>query len=459
LPSFRSVLEAAAAMLAVDVRWDPPPVLPGNLLVVPVLGSSPADQTAEVSSICVQLGETVTEGQVVASVEADKAVFDIAAPANGAVHAIHIAPGERAEIGTPLLTLTVSRRIRHRAAVPTHESFRLLRRAPAPPARPLGAKAVIVGAIASVRGSHRLHNDDLAPRLAALGGEGPCGIMRRTGIESRTVAAPDQDAVSMALGAAWRALDEAQLQPEKLSLIICSTSTPTLIAPSTACQVLHRLAPGTNIAAYDVQAACSGYLYALAQAWDFLQQQSSARVLVLTTETMRRIVDAEDLQTSPIFGDAATATVLSSTEVALGRRLARLHRPLLGARGDDGSALRVPLPGNPVHMDGKRVFGEAVRTMCDALAAVCAQRSLCLDDLDLVVPHQANGRIIEAVRSRLGVPESRVWNEIRHQGNTSSSSIPLALDTVLRESGRQRIGLCAFGAGYTHGAAVMELGE
>jgi 3-oxoacyl-[acyl-carrier-protein] synthase III len=110
-------------------------------------------------------------------------------------------------------------------------------------------------------------------------------------------------------------------------------------------------------------------------------------------------------------------------------------------------------------MDGKRVFGEAVRTMCDALAGACAQQSLALGDLDMVVPHQANGRIIEAVRSRLSVSESRIWNEIRHQGNTSSSSIPMALDTVLRMPGHSRIGLCAFGAGYTHGAAVMERGR
>ena len=458
LPSFKRVLEAAAQMLSLDVLWEPRPDAHAGLRVVPALGSSPADQTVEVVSLPVGVGQAVSAGQVVASVEADKAVFDIAAPADGVVHQVHLAVGARVAVGTALLTLSVRAGPRRQPTAAVEQRHRLVRRAGPAPSRAAVAAAgigVAITAIAGVRGSHRLHNDDLALLLPGLGNEGAQGILRRTGIESRCVAGPEQDAVGKALAAARLALDEAGLRPEQLSLILCSTTTPTLIAPSTACQVLHRLAPGANIPACDVQAACSGYLYALAQAWDFLQQQPDACVLVLTTETLRRVVDLQDPQTSPIFGDAASATVVSNRG-APGRVLARLHRPLLGARGDDGAALRVPLPGAFVHMDGKRVFGEAVHTMCDALAAVCKQHALALDELDLVVPHQANGRILDAVSRRLGLPAHRVWNEIRHQGNTSSSSIPLALDTVLRTPGRRRIGLCAFGAGYTHGAAVLE---
>jgi 2-oxoisovalerate dehydrogenase E1 component len=214
------------------------------------------------------------------------------------------------------------------------------------------------------------------------------------------------------------------------------------------------LAPESIVTAYDIQAACSGYLYALANAWDFLQAHRGSYALVLTTETMRRIVDIDDPNTSPIFGDAATASVLS-TDVS---GMARLCRPVLGAFGEVGSTLQVPLPrdGGYVRMDGRRIFPEAIRRMRDALEFACRASNVTIAELDLIVPHQANGRIIEALRIRLQVPAEKMWNEIRFHGNTSSSSIPLALDTALRvQPGVRRIGLCTFGAGYTFGGALL----
>jgi 2-oxoisovalerate dehydrogenase E1 component len=143
-------------------------------------------------------------------------------------------------------------------------------------------------------------------------------------------------------------------------------------------------------------------LYALAAAWDYLQGNPDANVLVLTSETMRQIVDIDDPDTSPIFGDAATATVLTTT-LARPKGLAFLHRPVVSARGEGGAALRVPLrqAGAYVQMDGKKVFAEAVRRMGAALKGACALLHLTIDDLDLIVPHQANERIIDALRARL----------------------------------------------------------
>ena len=410
----------------------------------------------------VRVGDHVTAGDIVASVEADKAVFDVAAPADGTVVELHLQLGDRVAVETPLLTLGVAAQ---RAQQPGTELEAVVRLHARPVKAPRAAVAsgrcphlVAMKGLGSAKGTARLDNSDLAPLLPGFdAAPGVDGILQRTGIESRCVAAAGQDVVSMAVAAARLALCEAGIAPEELSLVICSTSTPLMIAPSTACQVMHRLAPHATAAACDVLAACSGYLYALGQAWDFLQQQPEAHVLVLTTENMRNVVDMLDPQTSPIFADAATATVLSVADGG-GPALATVQRPCLGARGDDGSALRVPLlaDGAHVQMDGRRVFVEAVRTMCDTLAQALAQGGMKLDELDLVVPHQANGRIIEAIRSRLRLADDRVWNEMRWQGNTSSSSIPLALDTVLRQgsAGRQ-IGLCAFGAGYTHGAALL----
>jgi 3-oxoacyl-(acyl-carrier-protein) synthase III len=262
---------------------------------------------------------------------------------------------------------------------------------------------------------------------------------------------------------AWRArrqrqaLADAGIEADELSLVICSTNTPLMISPSTACQVLHRLGVTADVAAYDLQAACSGYLYALTAGWDFLQGHPDGNVLVLTTEAMRRIVDVDDPDTSPIFADAATATVLT-TNASGHDLLAVLHRPVVSAHGDDGSSLRVPLPepGAYVHMDGKKVFAEAVRRMNSMLVQACAKSGLTVGDLDLVVPHQANGRIIEAMRARLKLPRNgcgtkSAGRETRRRVRSRWRSTPCCVTG----GAVKRIGLCAFGAGYTFGGAIL----
>ena len=462
LPSYRRTLEAAADMLALDLHWEAVPGRAADRQIVHAIGSSPADQMVEVVEFPIQPGQTVAEGQTVASLEADKAVVDLASPADGVVEQVHLRVGDRVPVGTPLMTLIVARARQSQPTAEREDIAHLTRRQmPSKEAARIQpqTRTVVLQGLGSARGSLRLDNRELAPLLPALASTDTRtdGILERTGIESRTVAGKEQDAVGMALEAARRAMNDAGIGPRDLSLVICSTSTPTMISPSTACQVLHRLASDLDVPAYDVQAACSGYLYALAQAWDFLQQRPQARVLVLTTELMRGIVDIHEPQTSPIFGDAATATILSVGGNS-GSHLAILDRPVLGARGDDGTALRVPLPGTNarVHMDGKRIFSEAIRGMGSMLARACGEAGIALADIDLVVPHQANGRIIEAMRTRLKLPRERVWNEIRYQGNTSSSSIPLALDTVLRTGqDPMRMAICAFGAGFTSGAALL----
>ena len=463
LPSYRTVLTSAANLCGFEVTWEEPVEDDESQQIISAIGSSPSDQSVQVVEIHVGPGESVKTGQVVASVEADKAIVDIASPVDGLVEAIHLQTGDRAPVDSPLITLRVAQRRRRQ---PTRE----ISGTPALKSRPRGAAPMGVGrrnphgvaliGLGAVRGRARLHNSELLHRFRDFASSQPGndGILERTGIESRVVADPTQDAVTMATEAATLALAEAGVDADDLTLAICSTTTPVMISPSTACLVLHRLAPHTDIAAFDLQAACSGYLYALTCAWDYLQSHPEGKVLVLTTETMRRIVDVDDADTSPLFADAATATVLAAN-LNGHNPLALLHRPVISARGEDGSTLRVPLPqpGAYVHMEGKRIFVEAIRRMTRMLESACAQADLSPSDLDLVVPHQANGRIIEAMRSHLKLPSDRVWNEIRLNGNTSSSSIPLALDSVFRRKDvGARIGLCAFGAGYTFGGAVLQ---
>jgi len=233
-----------------------------------------------------------------------------------------------------------------------------------------------------------------------------------------------------------------------------------MTSPSTACLILHELSREhgeAEIPAYDVMAACTGYLYALGIAWDHLQSRPAGRVLVITTEEMSRAVNPNDFGTAILFGDAATATIIYGAE-HIERARAALNRPLLSAHGEDGTALRVPLGGDGefVHMDGKKIFTEAVRRMTTILEKTCQQVGCSVSDLDLVIPHQANGRIIEAVQARLRCPPERVRNDVRDHGNTSSSTIPLALSKELQGARNRRIGFCAFGAGYTFGAAILQ---
>lgn len=462
LPSHRSILTAAADMCDLDLTWESPHAVEAGRQVVSAIGSSPADQTVEVVDLYAKVGDIVHVGQTLASLEADKAVVDLASPCDGRVEKIHLNIGDRVAVDAPLLTLAVARGRQRQPRREEDGTAHLRRRIASRGAVAKRARdqSVVIAGLGVVRGRARLDNSELAHRLKGFtpGANGGDGIFERTGIESRLVADSTQDVVSMATEAAALALDEVGIDVSAVSLIICSTNTPTMISPSTACQVLQRLAPRTDIAAYDLQAGCSGYLYALAAAWDYLQVHAGAKVMVLTTETMRRVVDLDDPDTSPIFADAATATVLSTT-VTGNTRLAAVHRPVVSARGENGSALRVPLPqhGAYVHMDGKRIFAEAVRRMSSMLTEACARSKLSIAEIDLIVPHQANGRIIEAMRNRLKLPPLRVWNEIRLQGNTSSSSIPLALDTVLRRKDLgDRIGICAFGAGFTFGGAILD---
>ncbi len=469
LPSFAGLLTAAADMLDLTLTWDRPQLGADDQFVVTAIGSSPADQQVEVVELLVQVGDVVKAGQHLATLEADKAMVDLVCPADGTVEIIHLKIGDQAPVDTPLMTLGVlglgvekarQRQLTREAA----GTPQLSRRSPPPlpgtalPASPAGAHSVAITGLGVCRGTDRLDNAELLARFPAFHTDGRDGIAERTGITSRIVASASQDAVSMAVEAAGLALKEAGLQAASLSLIICSTSTPVTVVPSTACLVLERLAPEANVPAYDLLAACSGYLYALSTAWDFLQSRPGCHVLVLTTEVMRRITNPDDPETAPIFGDAATATVVTSSS-GPGTGLARLHRPVIDGRGEDGTTLLVPLPGSGqgVRMDGRRVFAEAVRRMNGVLADACLQAGLSVGDLDLIVPHQANGRIIEAMRTRLKLPTERVWNEIAAQGNTSSSTIPLALDTVLRQPGpAARIGLCAFGGGFTWAGAILE---
>ncbi len=291
-------------------------------------------------------------------------------------------------------------------------------------------------------------------------------IQARTGIRERRIADEDTATSDLVIEAARIAMEDAGLGPKDLDAIIVGTVTPDMLFPSTACFVQKGL--GINqIPAFDVSAACSGFLYGLAIADGLIANRTYEVILLAGAETLSKILDWTDRSTCVLFGDGAGASVVAASENEAG--LLSMH---LGADGSLGDLLKQPGGGsrfpashetieNRLHyvkMKGNDVFKYAVRAMEDSALKALRQAGLTSGDVDILIPHQANLRIIKATAKRLGIPMDKVYVNIDRYGNISAGSIPIALDEACR-TGRVREGdivlLDAFGGGFTWGAAVV----
>ena len=292
-------------------------------------------------------------------------------------------------------------------------------------------------------------------------------IRERTGISQRHIAGAQETTALMATEASRRALEEAGRASADVDAIIVSTATPDRLLPSVACEVQAALG-ATGAFALDVDAACPGWVYALVVAEGLLAAGTARRVLVIGAEKLSAITDYTDRSTAVLFGDAAGAVVLEPSDGERGMLSA-----VLGADGTLMELLWRPAGGTispPDHasynqhdyyirMAGREVFKNAVRSMAAAAHTALERAGLTAEQVDLLVPHQANIRIIEATANHAGIPMDRVYVNVDRYGNTSSASIPLALDEARRE-GRLRPGMhvlvVTFGAGFTWGAAVFK---
>lgn len=468
LPSFQSVLDAAAELLDLDITWTSAHAESEDSIVVRARGASPTDQETMVVEWRVEVGETIAEGAILAELESDKAITELASPTSGTVVELLVPPSEKMPVGTPVARIAPTVQTGNRSVQrgPLERQPRLTRkplsrrateRAVEQSAAPR-SETVVISVPSAVTGSLTLTNALLAERFA---GRNPEEIKRLCGIVSRRRVASTESALTMAVAAAARALAQANLSVNDLDAIVCHTTTPLTVTPAMASQIQAALSAGdphTDVAAYDIHAACSGYLYALQIAFDAVQTRPESRILVVTTEEMSRVVDPRDFDTAILFGDAATATLVGGQPHGDGHSGFRMRRPVLFARPDETGALAVPNPGSGfVSMRGREVFSEAIRSMIQSLNTACQEAAMDLNDLTHVVPHQANGRILEAMSTRLGVLGSRVISNIATHGNTSSSSIPLCLaETTSKMKSGDKVGLCAFGGGFTWGAAILE---
>lgn len=462
LPSVERVLTVAAELLHLDLSFVDPPAQPEGSSIVPAIGSGPADETVVIAELACKLGQSVARGDTLASLEATKSVFELTSPVTGRIEEIFHGEGDVVAVGKPLFKITTDASVvKRKPALPPPMGQPVFSRRPPLnivelPRRSAQRRSFDVGlsAVATGTGSRLVTNEEL---VAGRPGHKAEDIIQLTGIERRHWADRNENAVSLAVSACRKVLDRERLLLDDIDLVICSTTSPTVVSPSMACQVLGALADGRGrglAQAFDISAACSGYLYALQSAYDYLQSQPQGRVLVVTTEVLSPLLDMNDFDTSILFGDAASATLVYGEE-HFDRAKARLFRPDLSAKGEDGSTLMVPLRDNGfIQMKGRKVFSEAVRAMVSSLTRACERQGMNVGELDMVVPHQANQRIIEAVQARIAPP---VFSNIRYHGNTSSTSIPLCLEDILpRMQADKRLGLCAFGGGFTFGAALLQ---
>jgi 3-oxoacyl-[acyl-carrier-protein] synthase-3 len=288
-------------------------------------------------------------------------------------------------------------------------------------------------------------------------------IVSRSGIRERHVAAEGETTCDLAFHAATRALEAAGMKGEEIELVVLGTTTPDIIFPSTACLLQHRL--GANgCPAFDVNAACSGFVYALSIADQFIRSGMVKNALVVGAETLTRMIDWTDRATCVLFGDGAGAVVLKadsepgviSTHLhADGGKKELLYNPKGVSVGFDTS---LPNAGVKVLMAGSDVFKYAVKALDSVVDETLKANKLDKHDLDWLIPHQANLRIIEATAKRLDMPMERVIITVDRHGNTSAGSVPLALDEAVRSGKVQRgqlLLLEAFGGGFTWGSALI----
>ena len=310
-----------------------------------------------------------------------------------------------------------------------------------------------------------LTNDDLA-EIVDTSDE---WIRTRTGIRQRRIAADGEYTSDLAANAAREAVESAGLTPEDIDLIVVCTVTPDMPLPSTAVYVQQKIGARSDCPAFDLAAACSGFIYGLSVADSFIRSGSAKHVLIIGVELLSRVLDWQERTTCVLFGDGAGAAVLSAAEPGCSRELLSTH---IFANGELAPALTIPAGGSVepaseetvangrhfVHMAGRDVFKFAVKALSAASKLAVAENGLEPDDIAWVIPHQANLRILEGVSKRCGIPMERFFVNIDRYGNTSSASVPIAMNEASQkgcfEQGQYLL-LCALGGGIAWGSALV----
>ncbi|WP_372808813.1 thiamine pyrophosphate-dependent enzyme, partial [Pontiella sp.] len=301
LPSFKRTLEKCCELLEVDIHWEKPVEEEAGTVTVKAIGSSPSDETITVANLLIEAGAAIAEGDLIASVEADKASMDISSPVSGTVSEVMVAEGDTLTVGTPMIKIASDEAAQLKPLTKEEPGTPIMERRrateaveAAPTSGACKPKPIYISNITTVLGSRHLTNDELLQGHGEWDSE---AIRKRTGIENRYWIDGDENVLSLAVEATQKLLKKEGLQISDIGAIICSTGTPLAMTPSLACSVLHKLSPAKGevaMQAHDVNAACSGYMYALQSAFDFLTNAPEKKVIVITAETLSPMVNHDD---------------------------------------------------------------------------------------------------------------------------------------------------------------------
>lgn len=475
LPSVLSIVETAAQMLGGTVNWqDEADLNEGGNTIINAAGTSPSDEIITVVEWLISVGSTINQGDIIANMEADKASFEFASPVGGIVAELFLEDGDSIEVGKPLFSIEKNGEGLKKAIPLTREVIKeaIITWKDSAAVRANFASTLIehtmdgkqsafagdigIAGIATTLASRKVSTEELEKE------SGWKDLEKKNGIKNRYWAIEGEDAVTLGFKATKDLLTKLNLSIFDIDLIICTTGSQVSVSPSLACHILDLFATlehggkKPRAAAFDLSAACSGYVYGLQNAWDFINSKPTAKVLIVTSEVLSRQVDKDDIGTAPIFGDAATATLVCAHNTMPLK--ATVFRPETASAAEDGSLLCIPRNAHePIFMNGPAIFLAAVKEMGEILTKTCDWHGIDIQDLDLIIPHQANQRILNAVRQKMRLKEGKIFSNIAEFGNTSSSSIPLALEQVFAEDTHGTIALCAFGAGFVFGSCILKI--
>lgn len=461
LPSVEKILNSACEFLDIDIKWENENVDDDSIFNIEVIGASPSDESVLINEIHVKVGDHVKSGDILVDIEASKASGEILSPYAGVVAEINVIKAERSFVGSSLLKLKLAESVKKvsqiKKKIPVltrkiiaHENIKNTN----------GVKQLFDVGITVPEfktGSKKITNDVILANFPEFNN---ADIVKRTGIETRYWLEDGESIVNIGADVVKTALIKNNLQLNNINLIICATCSPEKYqSPSMACLILEKLYKTygeISIPAFDLNAACSGYIYALQSAKDYLQTRPNERVLLITAESLSNRVNKKDMATAFLFADAATATIVSG-ENHIYESTAILNHTHLSAIAENGDVLNVPAnEAHAIKLDGKRLFTFAVKDMSMVMQKCCQKVGVELNDMSLIVPHQANQRIINAIEHRLHLNPGTLYSNITHFGNTSSCTIPIALsETIEKLNKTEKIALAAFGGGFTSAAAIL----
>lgn len=465
LPSHDSILEAACQLLNVELVWEYPELSDDGLFDIKAVGTSPADSQVQLLEWQVRQGDLIEEGDLLVEIEADKAAFEFTAPVAGVLVELVVPSFTQCAVGDCIAKISLASD-RPKIAAPTE----LPKRVPRLRRLELVEKPKITAPVQqNVRsfiftleagvGSRRVSNEE----IGKLAGMEPAEILSTTGIERRQWYESEAELDSAIIECLNRMIDEDPEIADRLGMVIVSTGTNSQSMPSRACRLVDGVSRKHSLkdpGAYDFYTACSGYIYGLEQADAYLRINPDRYVFLVTAEILSQFLNKEDRTTAILFGDGFSASLIGTAQAnASGKApLFEIRSTSCFAKPDPGNHLTLS-QGESIVMDGGEIFLEASRSMPKALQAACEKIGIGLPDLDIVVPHQANQRIIEAISRRLKKHKVDVFSNVHQYGNTSSTTIPLGLREILdskSEKMPRMFGLTAFGGGYTYAGAVLE---